>query len=200
MLSIKKRQQYLKKLGFYKGKIDSIEGKETKSAYKKLQKKYFKRQKDIDGIYGNNTEKLLINAYRVKTYTKNFKLEEFKCGCTERYCTGYPELLDINLLKYTQEIRTKYGAMYITSGIRCTKYNTLIGGIRGSKHTKGKAIDFYTNYSVKSLANRKKIINWYANNCLKMYYSYCNGYARWKYRKEYPKVPTMASSIHIDVK
>lgn len=165
-----------------------------------LQKKYFVRSSDIDGIYGKNTETLLINKERVRLYTKNFKLEEFKCECNGKYCTGYPSLLNIRLLKYIQTMRNRYGVLIITSALRCTKYNNLIGGIRASKHTQGKAIDFYTNYSSKSFNNRKKIIDWYANNAAFMNYSYCNGYARTKYRKEYPSVPTMYKSIHIDVK
>lgn len=200
ILSIKKRQQYLKNLGFYKAKLDGIEGIKTKDAYRKLQKKYFIRSKDIDGIYGNNTDKLLINAEMVRKYTKNFKLNEFKCECNGKYCTGYPTFLNVNLLKYTQKLRNKYGSLIITSGLRCTRYNSLIGGIRGSKHTLGKAIDWYTPYTSKSFNNRKKAINWYANNCINMNYSYCNGYARTKYRKEYPSVPTMYNSIHCDVK
>lgn len=200
MLNIRTRQKYLKNLGFYKGKIDGIEGAQTKKAYKSLQTKYFIRKKDIDGIYGNNTEILLRNAERVRLYTKNFKLEEFKCECGGKWCTGYHELIDINLLKYLQKLRNKYGALTITSALRCPSFNSSIGGIRGSKHTQGKAIDWYTSYTTKSLANRKKAIDWYANNCSKMFYAYCNGYARYKYRREYPSVPTMASSIHVDVK
>lgn len=200
MLSIKERQRYLAKLGYYKGKIDGIEGAGTKKAYKQLQTKYFTRKSDIDGIYGNNTEKLLINAYRVKVYTKNFKLEEFKCECNGKWCTGYHTTLNINLLKYIQKLRNKYGALTITSALRCTNFNASIGGIRGSKHTQGKAIDWVTAYTQKSLARRKEAINWYANYCSKMNYAYCNGYARYKYRKEYPSVPTMATSIHVDVK
>lgn len=200
MLSIKERQKYLNTLGYYKGKIDGIEGIATKKAYKQLQAKYFVRKKDIDGKYGNDTEKLLINAYRVKVYTKNFKLEEFKCECKGKWCTGYHTTLSIDLLKYIQKLRNKYGALTITSGLRCVTYNSNIGGIRGSKHTQGKAIDWYTSYTTKSFAKRKEAINWYANSCSKMNYAYCNGYARYKYRKEYPSVPTMATSIHIDVK
>ena len=74
MLSIKERQEYLKYLGLYKGKIDGIEGKQTKTAIKNLQAKYFTRKSDIDGLYGKNTDILLVNAYRVKKYTKNFDL------------------------------------------------------------------------------------------------------------------------------
>lgn len=200
MLSIKMRQKYLRNLGFYKGKIDGVEGIKTKKAYKSLQTKYFTRKKDIDGVYGNNTEILLRNAERVRLYAKNFKLSEFKCECKGKWCTGYHELLNINLLKYAQKLRNKYGTLTITSGLRCPNYNANIGGIRGSKHTQGKAIDWFTAYTFKSFANRKKAINWYANNCSKMFYAYCDGYARYKYRREYPSVPSMYKSIHIDVK
>ena len=157
------------------------------------------RKKDIDGIYGINTERLLVDVYRVKTYTKNFTPEEFRCECNGKWCTGYPAILDIDLLKYAQKLRNRYGIMYVTSGLRCDKYNASIGGIRGSKHTEGKAIDFYNN-NTKILESRKKIIDWYANNCPKMYYCYCNGYARFRFRKEYPTVKTMYNSIHFDVK
>lgn len=200
MLSIKERQRYLTKLGYYTGKIDGIEGTGTKKAYKQLQTKYFIRKSDIDGIYGNNTEKLLINAYRVKVYTKNFKLEEFKCECNGKWCTGYHEILSINLLKNVQKLRNKYGSLTITSGLRCINYNSNIGGIRGSKHTQGKAVDFFTSYTFKSLTNRKGAIDWYIKNCNSVNYAYCDGYGRTKWRKEYPSVPTMYKSIHVDVK
>ena len=65
MLTIKERQRLLKAIGYYSGAIDGIEGKNTKAGYKKLQQKYFVRKKDIDGIYGTNTERLLLNVYRV---------------------------------------------------------------------------------------------------------------------------------------
>lgn len=200
MLSIKERQEHLKYLGYYNGKIDKVEGAKTREAYKRLQSKYFTRKKDIDGLYGTNTERLLISAYRVKKHTKNFKLEEFKCECGGKWCTGYPDTLKVDLLKNLQKLRNKYGSLTITSGLRCTTYNSNIGGIRGSKHTQGKAIDWVTAYTQKSLARRKEAINWYANHCSKMNYAYCNGYARYKYRREYPSVPTMATSIHVDVK
>ncbi len=200
MLTIKERQEHLKYLGYYNGKIDKIEGKQTKEAYKKLQAKYFVRKKDIDGLYGTNTERLLISAYRVKKHTKNFKLEEFKCECGGKWCTGYPDTLKVDLLKNIQKLRNKYGSLTITSGLRCTTYNSNIGGIRGSKHTQGKAVDFFTSYTFKSLTNRKGAIDWYIKNCNSVNYAYCDGYGRTKWRKEYPSVSTMYKSIHVDIK
>lgn len=196
MLSIKTRQKYLKNLGFYKGKIDGIVGTQTRTAYKNLQKKYFP-SKHVDGVYGNKTEILLRNAERVRLYAKNFKLEEFKCECGGKYCTGYPVLLSTRLLKNLQSVRNKYGATTITSGLRCNSYNnSLVGSVRGSKHTKGKAVDIYiSRYS--SLNSRKAVINYYIK-LLNSNYSYCDGYYKTKWGSGYVKSPNMGNAIHID--
>ena len=74
------RIKYFEKLGL---------GEYNEANIKKLQKKYL-RKKDVDGIYGTNTDNLLRHVYNVKAYTKNFEPEEFKCECGGRYCTGYP--------------------------------------------------------------------------------------------------------------
>lgn len=196
MLSVRARQKYLANLGFYDGKIDNIEGKKTKEAYYKLQKKYFPK-KYVDKIYGNQTEILLRNSERVRLYAKNFKLEEFKCECGGKYCTGYPKLISIRLLKNLQAVRTKFGTTTITSGLRCDKYNnSLVGSVRGSKHTKGKAVDIYiSKYS--GLTGRKKVIDYYIK-LISSNYSYCNGYYRTKWSKGTVNAPNMVSSIHID--
>ena len=199
LLNVKQRQSKLKDLGFYKMSIDGIEGAGTKKAYKELQKKYFIRKADIDGLYGKNTDILLRSAWNVKTYCKNFKLEEFSCECGGRGCTGYPAELNATLLKNLQSIRTKYGvAMVITSGVRCSWYNSrLSGSIKNSAHTKGKAVDFYSS-KTKTLANRKNIID-YAIKLPSMSYGYCNGYWRTKFRKGTTSASYMGTSIHINV-
>lgn len=199
MLNVKTRQTYLKSLGFYKGVIDGIEGSLTKQAYKNLQKTYFVRKSDIDGVYGNNTDKLLQNAYNVWKHCKNFKLSEFRCECNGRYCTGYPVVLNTNLLAYLQKIRTDLKvSTVITSGIRCQKYNdSLTGSIKDSKHTKGKAVDFY-NSKTATLTNRKNIINNYIKNRYASY-AYCNSYYKSNWGSGYVNAPYMGTSIHIDV-
>ena len=200
MLNIKTRQTYLKALGLYEGVIDGKEGPLTKKAYKKLQDKYFIRKSDKDGLYGKNTDILLQCAYNVWKYCKNFKLSEFRCECGGKYCTGYPAVLNPYVLMYLQAIRndTKV-ATSITSGLRCKKYNNSIpGSIKGSKHTKGKAIDFCNSKTI-SLANRKSIINKYMKN-KKATYGYCNGYYKGNWGSGYISASYMGTSIHIDVK
>lgn len=199
MLSIRDRQTYLKYLGLYKGSIDGIEGRLTKEGYKSLQNKFFTRKSDRDGKYGRNTDMLLVNAYNVKKYTKNFSLSEFKCGCNTKYCTGYPAYLNINLLKNLQTMRNNYGAITITSPLRCSKHNANIGGVAGSYHTKGKALDLYNVRFSSSFTNRKYAIEkWLLLPKSNM--AYQNGYMHYKGKSVTGyNAPKMGNVIHVQV-
>ena len=190
MLSIRTRQSYMKKLGFYKGKVDGIEGNLTKAGYRAIQESYFVREKDKDGVYGNDTDILLINAYRVWKYAKNFTLEEFRCGCNGKHCTGYPVLLDVQLLKNVQKIRKKFGATTITSGMRCKAYNnSLAGSSTVSKHMKGKALDIF---NVKTITeNGRKVVMEYVKTLKNHNYTYCSIGGNY---------PNMGNAVHFDVK
>lgn len=199
MLSIRERQTYLKYLGLYKGSIDGIEGRLTKEGYKSLQNKFFTRKSDRDGKYGRNTDMLLVNAYNVKKYTKNFSLSEFKCGCNTKYCTGYPAYLNINLLRNLQTMRDNYGAITITSPLRCSKHNANIGGVAGSYHTKGKALDLYNVRFSSSFTNRKYAIEkWLLLPKANM--AYQNGYMHYKGKGVTGyNAPKMGNVIHVQV-
>ena len=199
MLSIRERQTYLKYLGLYKGSIDGIEGRLTKEGYKSLQNKFFTRKSDRDGKYGRNTDMLLVNAYNVKKYTKNFSLSEFKCGCNTKYCTGYPAYLNINLLRNLQTMRDNYGAITITSPLRCSKHNANIGGVAGSYHTKGKALDLYNVRFSSSFTNRKYAIEkWLLLPKANM--AYQNGYMHYKGKSVTGyNAPNMGNVIHVQV-
>jgi len=200
MLTIKQRQEKLKYLGYYKGKIDGIEGPQTKKSYLQLQKDYFFRKQDKDGKYGNNTEKLLECAYNVKKYTKNFDLKKDKlyCRCKGKYCTGYPAIIKEDLLKDLQSIRDKFGRTTVTSMLRCKKWNKLQGGATNSKHLKGEAVD-YRNFNSLTLNGRKEEIDYWFT-LKNPNYSYCNGYYRQTNKKGYKACKSMGISIHGDVK
>ena len=200
LLTKKKRQTYLKELGYYKGKIDGKEGKLTKAAYLQLQKDYFTREKDIDGKYGKNTDILLRSAYNCKD-AKYFKLEEFKCKCKGKYCTGYPVELNKNLITYLDAVRKHYGkSTKIISGERCKKHNNAVGGASNSRHLKGKAADIQISTISNTLKGRKGIVDHWIETYKNARRSYCNGYARTKSKTTYPKVSTMGKSTHVDVK
>ena len=203
MLSIKTQKKYLKYIGLYNGAIDSKKNKEYKEAVLKLQKKYMPKSEQ-DGIYGNNTEIVLVNAYRVKKYCTHFKLTEFKCWCKGKYCTGYPAKLSIRLLKNLEKSRSHLGVpMTITSGERCPRYNTLCGGASFSKHMSGRAIDFVSS-KTQTFEQRKKFINWYIK-LVGSTYAYQYKYGRTKtqtFKGTHPSCnyPEMGNAIHIDTK
>lgn len=200
MLSITERQKELKILGYYKGEIDGKEGKLTKEAYRKLQNDYFFRKKDIDGIYGTNTERLLESAYNVKKYTKNFDLKKDKlyCRCKGKYCCGYPATIKVDLLKNLQSIRSKYGITNVTSMLRCKEWNKIQGGSSNSRHLKGEAVD-YRNTKCITLNGRKEEINYWFT-LINPRYSYCNGYYRQGNKKGKKVAKDMGISIHGDIK
>lgn len=190
MLTVRKRQEYLSALGFYKGAIDNSEGPQTRAAYLALQKKYFVRDKDIDGKYGPDTEKLLINAYYVEKYTKNFDLTEFKCDCGGKYCSGYPAVLSIFLLEGIQDVRDAYGSTTISSGLRCEPYNKrLEGSSSTSRHLSGRAVDFFVS-KCRTLEGRQEVMRYWRQRP-KYNYTYCNVNG---------SHPNMGQYIHGDVK
>ena len=200
MLSIKERQERLKFLGFYKGAIDGIVGVKTKRAYLDLQKTYFFRAKDKDGKYGTNTEKLLISAYNVKRYTKNFDIKKDKlyCRCKGKYCTGFPAVIQIDLLKNLQSERDKWGATTVTSMLRCKEWNKKQGGASASRHMQGKAVD-YRNKHTLTLAKRKDCINYWLT-LPNSRYSYCNGYYKSTSGSGKKTAKGMGLSVHGDIK
>lgn len=71
--------------------------------------------------------------------SSNFKSTEFDChgsGC----CST--TLINETLVEYLQKIRDHFGkSITITSGYRCATHNKNVGGVTGSRHSKGDAAD-----------------------------------------------------------
>lgn len=188
LLSVTERQKYLRELGFYNGRIDGLEGIKTVKAYQELQTKYFARPQDVDGKYGMNTDRLLRSVYACRK-SKYFNLDEFKCKCSGKYCTGYPAALDEDLVNGLNALRSTYGLpISITSGMRCSKWNAKQGGASGSRHMQGKAADITgapTNTAKKRAAVKAL---WMKQK-----------EARYTYCQEDSKKYNMGSSVHVDV-
>lgn len=87
--------------------------------------------------------------------TKNFKAIEFAC-----FCCGKIKPIDSHFIYLLQNLRDKIKQpIYITSGIRCKKYNKKIGGYVDSPHLIGKAADIYTiKISLIDLAKTAKMV------------------------------------------
>lgn len=181
LLKVKTRQKYMKYLGFYEGPVDGKWTKECDVATLKLQQKYFPaREQDAD--YGPKTDILLRCAWNCRDL-KYFKLEEFRCGCKGKYCTGYPAVISRSFVKKLDtKVRPKYGAMTVTSGLRCATFNRLVGGIANSLHLFGKAIDFVCKESCKGYSARAKMIKW----------------LKTKFKFSYGNTSGMGNAVHVN--
>ena len=80
------------------------------------------------------------NAVQLST---NFDSTEFDChgsGCCSL------TLIDEKLVKYLQKIRDHFGKpVNVSSAYRCSSHNKNVGGVTGSRHTRGEAADIYIN-------------------------------------------------------
>ena len=83
--------------------------------------------------------------------TKNFKVSEFAC----KHCGE--NKIDQRVLNMCQEIRDYLNVpVRINSGYRCEIHNKNVGGVKGSKHTKGFAADLSCELGAKKLFDAVK--------------------------------------------
>lgn len=185
-LTVKSQKQIMKDYGFYNGTVDSEKDAARDAAILKVNKKYLP-VRFHKAIYYKETDIVLRNLRRLQECgVKNFKLEEFKCGCGRKYCSGYPVVLNAQLLINLQTLRDEIGPMTISSGLRCQKYNdSLDGSISNSKHVQGKAVDFYGKRT-ETIGGR--------NEVKKIWKSLP------KYGYTYSDTPNMNEAVHVDVK
>lgn len=169
LMTMKRLQMNLKFLGYYDGNIDGIKGPKTLQGIKDFQKA---NNLAVDGIAGQNTidkvrdiicdiqrtiganvdgvagpetiSKKAEYDNRKQEYSweevKHFKKSEFAC---KDNC-GFDNV-NIKLVEILEKIRSHFGdkPCIITSGCRCSKHNANVGGVQGSRHVLGKAVDFY---------------------------------------------------------
>ena len=117
--------------------IDGLVGNETVQKCKDFQTAH---GLTADGICGTKTRNVMYDEGLSWDGITGFTPGEFtcKCGC------GYNPI-QIRIVKVAQMIKDRFGGAItiITSGCRCTKHNKAVGGVQGSKHVLGGAIDFY---------------------------------------------------------
>ena len=87
--------------------------------------------------------------------TQHFKVSEFtcKCGCGRNN-------IDQRVIDMAETIRLALGVpVRVNSGCRCEKNNAIVGGVKGSKHTLGKAADLSCSLgSSKMFETVKKLL------------------------------------------
>lgn len=112
-----------------------------------------------DNKNGPITDPALRHFFNVRKVTKNFEPEEFRCNCG--HCSGYPTFMRAVELRHIQKIRDHYGKpMDITSALRCEYENSQVGGVKGSGHLHGYAVDFHIDGVTDTPAQRTRAIEW----------------------------------------
>lgn len=71
-----------------------------------------------------------------------FKREEMRCKCGNRYCNGFPAEPQQLLMELADRARKHFGApAHVVSGLRCSRWNQIQGGVANSQHMYGEAMD-----------------------------------------------------------
>lgn len=159
--------------------VDGLVGTDTITKLKEFQKN---NNLVVDGICGIKTRNCITNLNNPLSFAdfKHFKQSEFscKCGC------GFDDI-DLSIVSILEQIRSYFGdhPVYITSGCRCKKHNDKVGGVKGSKHVIGKAVDFYVD-----TINVYDVLNYtsYLMKTGKINYTYTNN-------------TNMKGAVHIDI-
>lgn len=145
------KQHLLAYLGYYVGEIDGKFGQMSIAATKAFQADYDGLK--ADGVFGPDTEKSIKHAVTYGMPAKKeptnfwdgikyFKRSEFACKCG-KYCDGFPVEMNEQLLRIADRVREHFGKpMIVSSGVRCERHNANVGGVSGSRHKLGKAMDF----------------------------------------------------------
>lgn len=160
--------------------LDGLAGFETIRKTKQYQ---LKHNLVVDGIAGVKTRASLYNS---GTWNfPHFKRKEFTCNCG----CGFDNI-DPTIVSILEDIRSHFGdkPIIVTSGCRCERYNdSLKGSIKGSKHTKGKAVDFYIKGKGKSTSVTEVL-------------SYCKQLVKQgKLKYTYTNNTNMKGAVHINI-
>lgn len=144
------KQCLLKYLGYYDGAVDGLWGPKSKQATVDFQRAYGIKD---DGEFGPVTEKKILEAVAGLAQPvepenfwdgiKYFDREEFRCKCGGKYCDGFPVEPVKTLVTLADRVREHFGEpMRVSSGVRCEVHNANVGGVSGSRHKLGTAMDF----------------------------------------------------------
>lgn len=152
-MTVRQIQHLLAYLGYYSASVDGIWGKQSAAATARFQQDYGNLA--VDGIAGEQTRNALRQAVansmpekKVEsgsfwTHIRHWNREEFRCRCGGKYCSGFPAEPDRNLVELVDDLRERAGKpAHASSGLRCTVWNQIQGGVSNSRHLLGKALDF----------------------------------------------------------
>ncbi len=133
-MTITQKQHLLNYLGYDTGGVDGIWGKRSQQA-----EQDFRNARNCPDASLESALRVAVAGENVWDTVKYFSPGEFqcKCGC------GCDTQVDPALLRLADTVRQHFDApCIVSSGIRCEKHNKNVGGVSGSRHLTGKAMDF----------------------------------------------------------
>ena len=73
-----------------------------------------------------------------------FSRNEMRCKCGGRHCNGFPAEPQELLMNLADRARDYFGRpAHVISGLRCSRWNQIQGGVANSQHMYGEAMDIY---------------------------------------------------------
>jgi len=142
------KQCLLKYLGYYDLPVDGIFGSGSQQATREFQADY---GLETSGVFDGATEEMILRALtgsagKVGDFweeVRYFKKEEFRCRCGGKHCGGFPAEPAQKLVRLADRVREHFGVpVTVSSGVRCPVHNANVGGVSGSRHLLGSAMDF----------------------------------------------------------
>jgi hypothetical protein len=173
-MTVKQKQHLLAYLGYYDADVDGNWGPLSKESCKSFQREFFQDESKADGICGAETEKALTHAVAYGMPAKQvdkdmnvptkeatgtfwdeiefFDREEFRCKCGGKYCNGFPAEPKEAMVRIADQLRRNLGVpITVISGLRCSQWNALQGGVGNSQHMYGEAADIWANGKSQSV-------------------------------------------------
>ena len=134
-MTVKQAQWQLLFLDCYDGAIDGIWGARSREA-----------EADFVRLYGEFSQANLLKALEkpadLWADIPNFTREEFRCKCGGKYCDGFPAEPKEAAVRVADRARAHFGRPgHCVSFLRCREWNRLQGGVAGSQHMYGEAMD-----------------------------------------------------------
>ena len=141
-MTAKQKQCLLALLGYYSGEVDGIWGPLSREAESRFREERGGiPEEELEDAFRRAVAEWVPEREDLWSGIRWFTRQEFACRCGR--CGGFPVEPDRVLVELAEDVRAHFGApMRLSSGVRCREHNANVGGVAGSRHLTGKAVDF----------------------------------------------------------